>query len=258
MVTLQKGLDETLSTLSTGDVLLYRTNDLGATFNSCMQRSFWSHVGLVVRGNPEVLRMLFPTDYMDVDHANDALCVFEAVPRRGVSLFPLKDRLARTIKTTRILAVRRRTGAPITSEQMAKLEAFMREVRGRKLEMASRDMVRALCCGLQRSEHENWDEFFCSELVAEALQQLGVLQEEQLNSNDVLPRNFDSNHSLLATKCLAGNSYADEERLIGPGKSEVVQALKAHKDESKRRRAQASLGSRDAAYAAPASAPTAI
>ena len=84
------------------------------------------------------------------------------------------------------------------------------------------------------------------------------VQEEQLTSNDVLPRNFDSNHSLLATKCLAGNSYADEERLIGPGKSEVVQALKAHKDESKRRRAQASLGSRDAAYAAPASAPTAI
>ena len=181
----EKTFDEVMDAFSTGDVLLYRTKDLGATFNSCMQRSFWSHVGVVVRGDPATLAPLFPDDYQDVDDANRGLCIFEAVPRRGVSIFPLKDRLARTLNVTRALAVRRRVGPALSTEQQASLLSFVCEVRGRKLEFASTDMVRALCCFNKR---EDWNEFFCSELVAEALQQMGVLQEEKLNSNDVLPR----------------------------------------------------------------------
>ena len=38
---------ESLDNLSTGDVLLYRTNDFGAKFNACVQNAKWSHVGVI-------------------------------------------------------------------------------------------------------------------------------------------------------------------------------------------------------------------
>jgi len=221
-------LQQTLDSLNTGDVLIYRTKDLGAYFNMCVQHRPASHVGLVVRGHPEVLAPLFPDDYRTEplseasgskeDRSTASLCVFEAVPRRGVSLFPLKDRLARTASTISGLSVRRRRGPDIAPKQQAQLEGFMREVRGRRLEVASTHMAKALFCGYRPNhKHEDWSRFFCSELVAEGLQQLEVLREDGLNSNDVLPRNFLTSAALLRSQVINGHSYGDEEHLIGEG-----------------------------------------
>jgi hypothetical protein len=213
--------------------------------------SEWSHVGLVVRGEAEAHSPRFAKDYVEVENSSAALCVFEAVPRRGVSLFPLKDRLARTIGTIKKLAVRRRQGPELSASAEAQLMAFVTEVLGRKLEFASFDMITAINPWHSGNQQENWDAFFCSELVAEGLQQLGVLREEGVNSNNVLPRSFDKRSDFLNSHCLEGHSFADEEVLIDAPGAEgqwgfmcvarkrtghgLVNELKKHKHDSKQR-----------------------
>lgn len=161
---LTAGLQPTLDTLQTGDVLLYRTRDWGASFNSYMQRSKWSHVAVIVRCSEELSSAsdVFPSDY--ANPIGNRLTVFEAVPIRGVSLFPMEHRLARTVKSIGNLAVRRRKGPPLSDGQQAALEKFVREVKGRNLEVASSDMVRAClgrACGTScvRNSGEDWEAF---------------------------------------------------------------------------------------------------
>jgi len=121
------------------------------------------------------------------------------------------------------------------------------EVLGRELEVGSFDMIRAINPWAQ-NRAENWDAFFCSELVAEGLQQLGVLRDDdELNSNDVLPRSFDTECGLLEKFCLEGHSYSDVEMIIDssmsggmcssrrPRGDRLVAELNQHKEDSKRR-----------------------
>ncbi len=100
-----------LDGLGTGDVLIYRTRDLGARFNSCVLRSRWSHVGLVVKMPREAAAPMYQKDYAASmsTGGREELHVFEACPRRGVALFPLEPRLARTIGSIKWLAVRKLT-----------------------------------------------------------------------------------------------------------------------------------------------------
>ena len=229
-------LTEMLESLKTGDVLLYRTNDLGALFNSWMQRSKWSHVGVVVRGDAGLTKALFPQDYAQPCADEDAaLCVFEAVPSRGVCLFPLKDRLSRTYKSIKILGVVRHIGPELTSEQQSSLLEFVRLVKGRKLETTSRDMVNALLCGLRKGRHEDWSQFFCSELAAEALQQMGILRDEGLNSNDILPRSFAQSDGPLSTHCNEAHAFDPPEILLDSTQLPLFRELQEHKAELKRR-----------------------
>lgn len=233
--------DAILAGLGTGDVLLYRTRDLGAWFNSIATSSFWSHVGLVVKGDdPAMMQALFPKDYKELPLDQCGLCVFEAVPNRGVCLFPLKERLARTANSIHTLAVRHHVGTEPSPEQITALTDFVKQVLGRKLEVGSCDMIKAvLPCVYNHSE--NWDRFFCSELVAEGLQQAGILREHGLNSNDVLPRNFASGGvgaDLLSSQCLEGHSFGPEHYMVQPTGA-LRNELKLLKKESKERFAEA-------------------
>lgn len=232
---------EALRSLDTGDILLYRTKDLGATFNSLMQGSLYSHVSMVVCGESEKLREMYPDDYKD--SGKSELAILEAVPVRGVTLFPLEARLARTINNIQYLSVRRHGGI-IPEKSRANLDLFLREVLGRELEMATTDMARSLFYNRLRgklggkNQEEHWDKFYCSELVAEALQQLFILREEGLNSNNLIPANFAEPRNPTKHKgrsfdfkdriTMPGHSYGAEEILLTPG-SDLHKQLKARK-----------------------------
>jgi len=83
---------QSLHSLQTGDLLLYRTRDLGATFNAVVQGSFYSHVSIIVRGDPAVLEKMYPEDYKNNDDDKRGIAIFEAVEKRGVVLFPIEVR----------------------------------------------------------------------------------------------------------------------------------------------------------------------
>jgi hypothetical protein len=262
---------KSLNSLQTGDILLYRTTDLGATFNAVVQGSYFSHVSLIVRGDRKILEELYPDDYktsccgendiiddQDDDTTtttttttrkkddddkkeegsskeDDGIAIFEVVPKRGVTVFPLIQRLARTIKSIRHLNVRRHLGIDISDDNQIKLYKFMKEVIGRNLEILSIDLFRALLfnrcrCSQQvlvSSCDEDWEEFFCSELVAEGLQQLGIIRDDVgVKSNLLIPSSFADPYDRKKMRhsgafdfcgeriCLDGHNYSDSELLI--------------------------------------------
>jgi len=158
----------------------------------------------------------------------------EVVPNRGVALFPMEARLARTIKIIRHLSVRRHEGS-ISEENKNKLYDFIKMVMGRKLEILTIDLFRALlfnrCKCSQEAignfRGEDWEEFFCSELVAEGLQQLGIIRDDvQVKSNLMIPSSFADPRDRTKMRhsgafdfcddkiCLPGHSYTDSELLI--------------------------------------------
>ncbi|CAB9507359.1 expressed unknown protein [Seminavis robusta] len=256
---------EVLQSLDTGDILLYRTKDLGATFNAVVQGSYYSHSSVVVRGKMTDLEPFFPEDYkidkIDKNNDNDAICIFEVVPQRGVCLFPLEARLARTIDNLEYLSVRRHSGL-ITPSAYSNLLLFIREVLGRKLELLTLDMARSLflhrlgkkykqyaATQYLKNAKEDWTQFYCSELVAESLQQLHILREEGFHSNDLVPasfampppdiaqlhphsrRSFNFGEDEQITR--PGHSYSEEQPLIVPEGNELQQALKLKKMQMK-------------------------
>jgi len=241
-----------LDGLKTGDVLLYRTTDLGATFNACVQGDKWSHVGLVVEATPE-LESLYASDYAGCGASTPKrakLAVFEAVVRRGVSLFPLEARLARTVNSLRLVAVRKLSRGTFSSIDHQALHSFIKEVLGRPLETVSCAELRAIWLSMGgggfKSAHEDHSEFFCSELVAEALQQAGVLPDDGLNSNDFLPKAFEPHDDsgtfgprvTLDGYCRKGFSYGPLQMLVSP-QSTLVAALRDRKRALKEEQEQA-------------------
>lgn len=237
------------ATLDTGDVFLYRTNDIGATFNAWVQGSRYSHVSVVIRGDDteehqKLFTSLYPDDYKQY---RTTLALFEAVPKRGVTLFPLQARLTRTVDTIRHVSLRRHSGIIDQHHYTQFLTSFLPLVSGRPLETLTSDMSRALClhlCGCQGNTQENWEKFYCSELVAESLQQLRILREGGLNSNNLVPDSFavgrkasqcftyEANDNTSIT--LSGHSYGPQIEFLTKGNA-LFRALQEEKAEMKRK-----------------------
>ena len=135
-------------------------------------------------------------------NTNTELAIFEVVPNRGVSIFPLIPRLARTIKTIQHLSVRRHThnnndddGGKdgITENALQDFLQFMTDTIGNQLDMLSFNMFRALLLNrykIRLSATSSSDNFFCSELVAQGLQKLGIIRNDILEANTLIPSTF--------------------------------------------------------------------
>ena len=153
--------------LGTGDLVLFR----GATvFSRLIQRatrSTWSHVAMVIR-LPEY-------DYLALYEScglGGLPDMMSGEPRRGVQLVPLSQRVR---AYSGAIAVRRLEGVTLGQAERGALMALRRELRGRTYERSVTSLVRAAYDGLAGTNAEDLSSLFCSELVAEAYQRLGLL-----------------------------------------------------------------------------------
>jgi hypothetical protein len=75
----------------------------------------------------------------------------------------------------------------------------------------------------KNKDDENLDAIFCSELVAEAYQRAGVLPENKLNSNEVLPSMFAHGGAIDRIMARDGGSVSlgGKERLLFAPASEM-------------------------------------
>ena len=105
--------------------------------------------------------------------------------RKGVQLVALSERL-RTYDGA--AAVCRLKGAALGDEAMKALAAFRHEVRGRPYEQSKLELIVSVFrrwCGFG----EDLSSLFCSELVAEAYQRMGLLAPH-VPSNSCTPADF--------------------------------------------------------------------
>ena len=183
--------------LDTGDLVLFRGHTLFSRLIQRATRSEWSHVAMVLR-LPEY-DMLALYESTGLGSLPDMI---SGEVRRGVQLVPLSERVR---ACNGAIAVRQLKGVTLGPHERTALMALRRELRGRPYERSLVDLVRAAYDGAGGASAEDLSSLFCSELVAEAYQRLGLLGDG-VPSSEYTPADFSA-HSPLR---LAHGTLGDE------------------------------------------------
>jgi hypothetical protein len=214
--TIAQGLQVILESLRIGDIFLFSTA-------SHVDR--WTGVGVVVRISEE-LREHYPSEYWGANGElpDTTLALLEADPKAGkVKLYPLEQRLAKGIDSIHDMALRRSLGDELDREKREALEKFIVAsalTRTFKPSLWSKACGWWCCCAPERKQ-----EFFCSQLIHDALQTLGIIArpQEALDTHHLMLSSFDSSerHDAMSLDklCVDGRSFGKEEMLISGGTS---------------------------------------
>ena len=176
--------DSVLPQLQTGDIVLGSGTTLFSRIVRKVTRSTWSHSGIVIvsedTGEHFLLESNTTTEVIDVE---------AGVPVDGVQLVLLEDRIR---AYPGFMAVRH-LNLERTPTMLRILRDFHREVRGRPFDRNPLQLLRSAVDDSRWLAENARDltSLFCSELVAEAYQRLGLLPEDP-PSNEYTPKDFSS------------------------------------------------------------------
>ena len=170
--------------LCTGDIVLFSGKGGLSHTIKLATNSKWSHVGMVLRLPDSHAAFLWESTTLT--NLKDAI---DGRVKRGVQLVLLSDRV-RTYDGE--ISIRHLRDHTIGDTSYLDLMAFRQEVRGRAYEQGKLELIKAAYDGPLGHNQEDLSSLFCSELVAEAYQRLGLLQEppQGLPSNEYTPRDF--------------------------------------------------------------------
>lgn len=175
--------DELRPTLDSGDVLLFAGESRFSRGIKRLTGSHWSHAALVARPRGDGPLLLWEAT-LDVDLAD----VVTHDVAAGVHLYDLEHWLRHYGGETAI----RQLSVERTDAMRAALLAFYQEAAGRPYERNRLELLRSVYDGpLGRNRKEDDASFFCSELVAEAYQRMGLLPDHP-PANEYTPRDFSS------------------------------------------------------------------
>ena len=185
--------------LQTGDIVLFSgkgsISDIIKRVTACK----WSHVGMVLKSEDWDMALLWESTTL-----SNIADLESGVPRQGVQLVPLSARLASYDGEVSIRALT----TPLISSQRETLKAFRKEMTGRAYEEDKLELARSAYDGWGGGNREDLSSLFCSELVAEAFQRIGLLSEA-IPSNEYTPKDF----STEARKVM--NTHGPEVVIIG-------------------------------------------
>lgn len=151
--------DVPLDALKTGDLVLFAGRGLTHGLAWWFKRSPWRHVGLVLRRTDDAEPLLW-----------EAAC---GGLRRGTLLSPLA---ARTVGSRSGIGVRC-LNRPLAPLQCQRLEAFRQEAAARARARGLFDLIGAAEDGWLGGRRDNLGDPMDGELVAEAYQRIGLLDE---------------------------------------------------------------------------------
>lgn len=166
-----------VSGLQTGDLLLFSGRGLASDTVRLFTRSYWSHIGIVVRLRDYAQPLLLESTTL-----SDSNDLFQGHPVRGVGLVPCADKVRQYRGE---VALRRWQGDSLSAPRERMLERLA-------LRLCHRPYKNYVLCHL-RSWLTGYSErdcagMFCSELVAELYRRLGRLP------TSITPRNFVPGH----------------------------------------------------------------
>ena len=87
----------------------------------------------------------------------------------------------------------------LEKKKLKKLDALRKELRGRPYEQNYAELFKSAYDFMSGANEEDLSSLFCSELVAEAYQQLGMLKNQK-PSNEYVPADFSSLRELNLVK----------------------------------------------------------
>ena len=184
--------------LKTGDLVLFSGKGPFSDIIKYGTLSKWSHIGMILH-MPEYdfLTVWESTTLSDVKDLESGL------PRKGVQLVPLSNRVQ---KYSGDISVRQLKGSDLPNNSLRKLMELRKELRGKEYEKSKIELLKSAYDGPFGHNDEDLSSIFCSELVAEAYQRLGLVTEEK-SSNEYTPADFSEKRM----KELTGDFYLSEE-----------------------------------------------
>eukprot|EP01066_Platyproteum_vivax_P010401 Platyproteum_vivax@DN4646_c0_g1_i1.p1 len=172
----------------TGDIILFRTASAAAKLQRSITRGFYDHVALVMR------------------FADGRLALLESTANLGVSLLLWSDFIYNDWHKLYPKMVLRRMYFNRTDERMAGFEEWTQDTVGKPYKLSATKLVRSKSDGIE-------DDFFCSELVANALKALGVVRKDKAGSL-YWPSSFSTKAKHSIDEDLIDGAEIGEELLI--------------------------------------------
>jgi len=167
--------------LKTGDIVLFSGKGAFSNIIKYGTMSTWSHVGMVLNiPEYDFLTIWESTTLSDIDDLTSGM------PRKGVQLVPLSDRVQ---KYSGNISIRHLKGGELPQSSVKSLMELRRSLRGKRYERGKMELFKAAFDGPFGNNSEDLSSLFCSELVAEAYQALGLLSEA-VPSNEYTPADF--------------------------------------------------------------------
>lgn len=178
---------ELRSALKTGDIVFFSGKGGISAGIKWATLSRWSHVGMIL--------ILPEYDFVTLWESTTLSSLVDLdtkVPTKGVQLVPLSARVA---SYGGGIAVRQLQGVELAGTEIKALMELRRRISGRPYEEHKIELIKAAYDGPLGRNSEDLSSLFCSEMVAEAYQRLGLLGETK-PSNEYTPADFSERREL--------------------------------------------------------------
>ena len=181
------------SQLKTGDILLFSGKGGISEGIKFFTLSKWSHVGMVYRldDSRDAKSSIFCWESTSLSNLRDA---DTGKLTKGVQRVELSERLERCFASGYEISVRP-LAKGLSDDMVRALNDFRHEVSGRPYEKDKIELLKAAYDGIFGDNREDLSSLFCSELVAEAYQRMGLLTEK-VPANEYTPKDFSSERVL--------------------------------------------------------------
>ena len=184
--------------LKTGDIILFSGKGLLSTGIQIGSACHWSHVGMIIRFTQPDLVLLYQSSPLTKVHDYT-----QSAPQPGVQI-NLFSEIHEHYDGD--IAVKQLKGT-LTTDMLDKLSTFRQEMKGRPFETSTLEIIKAAYDGPFGKNQEDLSSIFCSELIAEAFQRMGLLCHSSKASNEYTPRDFSDKGSL---ELCSGISFGPE------------------------------------------------
>ena len=168
--------------LRTGDLVLFSGKGRISNGIKWITSSEWSHVGMVV-----IMEEWDQVVLWESTTLSDLEDIESGKATKGVQSVFLSERL----RTYDGKAAVRQLDVDRTPKMIGDLKKFRQSVRGRPYEKSKIELFRSAYDGPFGGNSEDLSSLFCSELVAEAYQEMGLL-DPKIPSNEYTPADFSA------------------------------------------------------------------
>jgi hypothetical protein len=177
--------------LKTGDIVLFSGKSRISRGIKFFSRSRYSHVGMVIKSDD--------MDYVGLWESTTLSNIKDIetnTKRKGVQFVALSERLNHYDGE---VVIRRLQDVEFSSKEIKELTQLRKELKNRDYEDDELELIKSLYDGFGGLNNEDLSTLFCSELVAEAYQRLGLLPNN-IPSNEYTPADFSSKKNLNLLK----------------------------------------------------------
>ena len=172
---------EIRESLKTGDLVLFSGKGRISGMIRWFTGSIWSHIGMVIRSKE--FDMLLLWESTTLSKIKD---IQSNTAKQGVQLVALSERIN---TYDGVIGIRRLENVCVDPLRMKALKKLRTELKDRPYEESKIELLKSAYDGPLGHNEEDLSSIFCSEMVAEAYQRMGLLSED-VPSNEYTPAGF--------------------------------------------------------------------